>query len=134
MNTFKPILLILIFALVASIIGAQENNGAITSEDIFTMVPSLEGKMLSEVTTDELLVLAEELSVRKQEERYVQPATISSLCFPGVGEFITGKAGLGLVQSGFRLGIIAGSLTGAYLLLPETVKQTMNTRRRYNRP
>ena len=77
---------------------------------------------LSEVTVNELLNIAGQLSVREQEGRYIERKQRRSFALPGMGQFGTGDP---LVGSLFLVGHVAlkaGTLTGAYLLLPDEVQ------------
>lgn len=108
--------------------GHSHHDDKFSSQDVYEMVPSLDGKTLSEVTTNELLGLAEKISIRQQEEAYIDGVTFASFVVPGTGQFITGNAGLGALQLTLHLGIVAGSLYGAYEFLPDDIKNATQSK------
>jgi hypothetical protein len=77
---------------------------------------------LGTLTMADLAKLAGRLSVAQQKVQYVQRARRASFMIPGAGQFMTGdKLGGSLFLAG-DIAVVAGSLIGAYFLLPTNVQ------------
>lgn len=74
------------------------------------------------ITIGEYRTLLARLSVLQQEADYIRKTAASSFLFPGAGHIANGAAGLGILFGTGELLISAGTLVGAYALLPETVQ------------
>lgn len=77
---------------------------------------------LGTLTLRELSVLADRLSVTAQEESYVRRAKLSSRFMPGAGHFAIGEPGIGAAYTTGSILVTAGTVVGAYILLPEGVQ------------
>lgn len=66
--------------------------------------------------------LAGEVSVAVQKYRYIQSARVMSFMMPGLGQFRTGDAVGGSLFLAGHLAVVAGTLAGAYFLLPSNVQ------------
>jgi hypothetical protein len=77
---------------------------------------------LGTLTVGDLARLAARISIADQQERYVERARNASWHFPGAGQFMTGDAAGGSLFLAGDVTLIAGTLVGAYLLLPSNVQ------------
>jgi TM2 domain-containing membrane protein YozV len=116
---------ILIAALPAVVLAGGPEQG-LNAEDIYSISPGLEGKTLADVEVDDILMLAEGLSIDIQEDMYVKKAALSSLFIPGTGQFMTGDTGLGVAQLSLHFLIVGGTAFGAYMLLPEDLQNSLD--------
>jgi hypothetical protein len=77
---------------------------------------------LGTLTAADLVKLEERLSVAQQKLQYVQRARRTSFMIPGAGQFMTGDALGGSLFLAGDIAVVAGSLIGAYFLLPTSVQ------------
>ncbi len=118
----KSILIIILAGLAVFTLNADDSSEAVDAADIFAMAPGLEGAALSDVLIDDLLLLAESMSVRVQEEKYIERVARSSFFIPGTGQLMSGQTGLGIAQLSAHLAVTGGSLVAAWFLLPEQLQ------------
>jgi hypothetical protein len=83
---------------------------------------AMSAEQLGTLTVEDLVKLAERISVSEQEARYVQRARAASRFVPGAGQFMTGDTLGGALFLGGDIALAAGTLIGAYLLLPANVQ------------
>jgi hypothetical protein len=91
----------------AEILGIQDELGAQKIGDI-------------EIAT--LLSVRDRLSVAQQKDEYVRSAGIHSLLLPGLGQLEQGDTGAGIGFLVADLAVIAGTVIGAYYLLPADLR------------
>ena len=77
---------------------------------------------MDEITIGDLRQLGATLSVVAQEEDYVRRASHASYLMPGSGHFGVGETGRGVAFLAGSVVIAAGTVVGAYFLLPEEVQ------------
>jgi hypothetical protein len=77
---------------------------------------------VDEITIGDLRQLGATLSVVAQEEDYVRRASQASYLMPGSGHFGVGETGRGVAFLAGSVVIAAGTVVGAYFLLPEEVQ------------
>jgi len=90
--------------------------------DIAGFLDERESQALDEITIGELRELGARLSVTAQEEDYVRRARQSSRLMPGAGHFMIDESGRGALFSTTSVAIMAGTLVGAYFVLPDAVQ------------
>jgi hypothetical protein len=122
----KKTIIILLVMIVPMTLFAENSTDALDSRELFSMSPNLQGKTLDEIRFDDLVILAEELSIRKQEEMYVKRMAKSSFLIPGTGQLKTGQTGLGIAQLSMHLAIVGGTALGTYNLLPQELKDSLD--------
>lgn len=83
---------------------------------------SLSEKKVSDLTVGDLAELAEQRSVERQKRHYVHGAALASFVLPGAGQLIVGDTSGGLMHLAGEAALIAGTLYGSYLLLPEDLR------------
>lgn len=124
----KKIFLVLLIAVTGFTLSAEPHRRGITPEEILDLFPGIGEKTVSQLTIDERLNIAGELSVQMQESMYVRHASISSFLIPGAGQFMTGDPVSGTIHMASEAAIIGGVITGLYFLLPEDLKDSSLTR------
>ncbi|MFO8042475.1 MAG: hypothetical protein R6U25_04665 [Alkalispirochaeta sp.] len=77
---------------------------------------------IDEITIGDLRQLGATLSIVAQEEDYVRRAAQASHLMPGSGHFGIGEIGRGVAFLAGSAVVTAGTLAGAYFLLPEEVQ------------
>ena len=77
---------------------------------------------LGTVTMADLAKLADRLSIAQQKLQYVQRARRASFMVPGAGQFMTGDTLGGSLFLAGDVAVAAGTLLGAYFLLPSNVQ------------
>jgi len=82
----------------------------------------MSAEQLGTLTVGDLARLAERISIAEQEDRYVQRARMASRFLPGAGQLMTGDTLGGALFLGADFALTAGTLIGAYLLLPSNVQ------------
>lgn len=122
----KMTVTVLIMLILPMALFAEDSTDNLNSEELFSMSPNLQGKTLDEIRFDDLVILAEELSIRKQEEMYVKRMAKSSFLIPGTGQLKTGQTGLGIAQLSMHLAIVGGTALGTYNLLPQELKDSLD--------
>jgi TM2 domain-containing membrane protein YozV len=80
------------------------------------------GRTVGDLSFRELGEALERLSVIVQQRRFVERSGIASFALPGVGQFMNGDPLTGTLHFALNLAATAGTLIGAYLLLPEDLK------------
>ena len=70
----------------------------------------------------ELRDLAGRLSVARQKDRFVARSKTMSFMMPGSGEFLNKDYGSGAAFLAADLAVVAGTVVGAYYLLPENLR------------
>jgi len=70
----------------------------------------------------ELRELAGRLSVAYQKDRFVARSKTMSLMMPGSGQFLNKDFGTGAAFLAADLAVVAGTLVGAYFLLPDSLR------------
>lgn len=101
--------------------GSDEVPSRIRQE-LASILEDSEDMQLGELTMQELFDYAGRLSVREQEGEYIAQQKHKSFFLPGLGQFGTGDPLAGSLFLTGQLAIKAGTLTGAYVLLPESVQ------------
>lgn len=82
----------------------------------------LGSKPLGELSLDQLTPYWNRMEVAVEKDRYLASTTFMSLGMPGAGQFRNGDALAGAGFLGLHLGVIAGTLTGFYFLLPADLR------------
>ncbi len=82
---------------------------------------SAEGE-LGSLSYSEMRELAGRLSVAVQKDRFVARSKAMSFMMPGSGQFLNKEYGAGAAFLAADLAVVAGTLVGAYYLLPDNVR------------
>lgn len=83
--------------------------------------PFLDGRLVAELTVNDYLQVAEQASVAIQQRHYVASIAARSFILPGLGQFAVGKTGAGVAHLLTHVGVVGGTLAGAYLLRPDGI-------------
>jgi hypothetical protein len=81
-----------------------------------------ENAVLGELTVGEAQDLLGEISIAYQKAAYVSKSRAASLILPGMGQFMNDDPGMGALFLGLDLATGAGTLLGAYFLLPDELR------------
>lgn len=125
--------LILVFSVAVSPLFAEsmhmEDDWGLSEEQLLPYNQAIDQFMderatstVDEITIGDLRQLGATLSVVAQEEDYVRRAALSSYFMPGSGHFGVGATGTGVAFLAGSVAIAAGTVVGAYFLLPEEVQ------------
>lgn len=109
-------------AVAVSNVHAQQANADSTPPGVDPALLGLSAEQLGTLTVGDLVKVAERISISRQEARYVQRARVASRFLPGAGQFMTGDSLGGALFLGGDIALAAGTLIGAYLLLPANVQ------------
>jgi hypothetical protein len=108
--------------------GAQEAAGAPLPlgmwPELGAALQEMDTTQIGTLTVGDLAKLAGQLSIAEQRLRYVQRARHASLIMPGVGQFMTGNPVGGSLYVVGDVAVFAGTVLGAYFLLPPQVQFT----------
>jgi hypothetical protein len=123
MKNWTVLAAIAALALAAPSVHAQEAAGPQgVPPGLGPALQAMSAEQLGTLTVGDLVKLAERISVSRQEARYVQRARVASRFVPGAGQFLTGDTLGGALFLGGDIALVAGTLIGAYLLLPANVQ------------
>ena len=81
-----------------------------------------ENAVLGELTVGQAQELLGEISIVYQKVAYVSKSRAASLMLPGMGQFMNDDPGMGALFLGLDLAAGAGTLLGAYFLLPDELQ------------
>jgi hypothetical protein len=91
-------------------------------QELSAELQDMSGTQLGTLTIGDLEKVAGRVSIVVQKIRYVQKARRASFVFPGAGQFMTGDTLGGSLFLAGDVAIMAGTLLGAYFLLPSNVQ------------
>ncbi|WP_455383140.1 hypothetical protein [Salinispira pacifica] len=80
------------------------------------------GRPVGQLTVGELVRLANEVSVSRQQYEWVKRSQRASAVLPGVGQYMNGDSLSGTLFLGGDILLFAGTIVGAYFLLPEDLR------------
>jgi hypothetical protein len=92
------------------------------SAELGAALQEMSAEQLGTLTVADLVKLAERISISEQEARYVLRARMASRFLPGAGQLMTGDTASGALFLAGDLALTAGTVVGAYLLLPSSVQ------------
>ncbi len=100
-----------------AIAGASAIQGELSAA-----MAEMSDDQLGMLTVEDLIHLAERISVAEQNARSIERARAASRMLPGVGQFMTGDAVGGSLYFAADIALMTGMLIAAYALLPSNVK------------
>lgn len=125
---------ILILALVSVSLPAQtmkpkrafnENeDGNYVGQALRLLMSENGDRNLSNLTGAEIRKALDVVSVARQQQAYVRRSELTSMLIPGAGQFMNHDAAAGALFLGGHLAVVAGTLVGAYFLLPSDLQFT----------
>jgi len=101
--------------------SAPTAPSAFTAE-VQAALQEMSSEQLGTLTVGDLQKLAGRISIAEQEAAYVQRARTASRFLPGAGQLMTGDSLGGALFLAGDVALAAGTLVGAYLLLPSSVQ------------
>jgi hypothetical protein len=116
-------LVIAAIAAFAACAGAQQAlSPAGMQAELGAALQEMSASQLGTLTVGDLTRLAARISIAEQQRRYIQRARTASWHLPGAGQLMTGDTLGGSLFLAGDAAVIAGTLIGAYLLLPSSVQ------------
>jgi hypothetical protein len=91
-------------------------------QEINAILAQASSQQIGSMTVADAQKLLGDLSIVRQKAHYVQRARMASFMMPGAGQFMAGDAVGGSLFLVGDLAIFAGTLVGAYFLLPASVQ------------
>jgi len=123
---------ILILAMVSVSLSAQsmkpkrsfnENeDGNYIAQALQLLISENGSRNLSSLTGAEIRKALDVVSVARQQQAYVRRSELASMLMPGAGQFMNHNPASGALFLGGHLAVAAGSLVGAYFLLPSNLQ------------
>jgi hypothetical protein len=119
----RKFVFVLIFAVMVTYAFAQEWKSPMKemNDEITAIIDQNASTQLAAMTIGDLERIAGELSIVHQKYAYIEGARIASFVMPGMGQFKTGNVMGGSLFLLGNLAVTAGTLAGAYFLLPTNV-------------
>jgi hypothetical protein len=96
--------------------------GPYLSTEIGRVQSELGAQKIGDVEVAAFLSVRDRLSIAAQKDAYVRKTAMQSFLLPGLGQLETGETAAGIGFMAFDLGVIAGTLAGAYYLLPSDLR------------
>jgi hypothetical protein len=96
--------------------------GPYLSAEISLVQSELGARKIGDIDVATLLSVRDRLSIAAQKDAYVRKTAMESFFLPGLGQLETGETAAGIGFMAFDLGVIAGTLAGAYYLLPADLR------------
>jgi hypothetical protein len=91
-------------------------------QELTSALQELSASQIGALTVADVAKVVTRMSLARQRIAYVQRASMSSLFFPGAGQFMTGNTLAGALFLTGDLAIITGTLLGVYYLLPSQLQ------------
>jgi hypothetical protein len=130
----RPMGIVLVIATLAVAAVAAEEPGERSGEamrveradlalrELSSLLQAREGAALGELRIRDVRDLLAEASVRMQEVQFLGDVRHASLWMPGAGHIKAGDGGRGAGYLAANIALTAGTLVGAYFLLPSEVR------------
>ena len=96
--------------------------GPYMSAELSLVQSELGAQKIGDLEVATLLSVRDRLSVAAQKDAYVRKTAMQSFLLPGLGQLRTGETAAGIGFMALDLGVIAGTLVGAYYLLPADLR------------
>jgi len=122
MKRFLITILIACSLAMAASAEQQANSVPTLRQELGTALQDLSAAQVGTLTVGDLQKLFDRLSIAEQKIRYVQRARVASMFIPGAGQYMTGDAVGGTLFLLADVAVAAGTLVGAYYLLPANVQ------------
>jgi hypothetical protein len=97
-------------------------RGSYLSTEMKAVAAELGDKQFGELTFNELAPIQARLALASRKDNWVARASMMSMRLPGMGQFRTGDTLGGLGFLALHGGVVAGTLVGAYWLLPTDLR------------
>jgi hypothetical protein len=119
----KTLIFLLFFGCTASVLTVQALTPAqeLTNE-VNAILEHSSSAQISAMSLGDFEKIAGQISIAYQKYDYIQRSRAASLMLPGLGQFKNGDALGGSLFLAGDLAVVAGTLVGAYFLLPSNVQ------------
>ena len=97
-------------------------EGQLLEQQLEAVLAAEESSVLGELTVGEARDLLGEISIAYQKAAYVSKSRAASFMLPGMGQFMNADPGMGALFLSLDLLTGAGTLLGAYFLLPDELR------------
>jgi hypothetical protein len=126
LNLEEPMKIILVALLLTATLSTAFAEDVLTpqamQQELTMALEQMSATQIGTLTVGDLLKAAERVSLASQKIHYVQRARMASMMLPGTGQFMTGDALGGSLYLTADLAVMAGTMIGAYYLLPANVQ------------
>jgi hypothetical protein len=102
--------------------GPGDASSAALNSEITGILDQQAATQIGTMTVGDMEKLAGQISIAIQKEQYVRRAGMASMMLPGMGQFKTGDSLNGSLFLAGDIAVFAGTLLGAYFLLPSNVQ------------
>ena len=104
--------------------GRHGHKSDYLGEEIEMILGRLGNRAIGDLTVNELTGIYERMSIAIQKEGYVRKSKAMSAMVPGFGQFMNGDTLGGILYLTADVAVAAGSMIGAYFLLPSELQFT----------
>ena len=127
----KKLLLLLSMIIVATSVfadeiieirGYEDADYLVYKEEAAEVLEAVDNTPIGEFTLNEIKELALDLSISFQKMQYVKKSKISSFILPGAGQYMNDDPLSGTLFLISDIAVTAGTLIGAYYLLPDELR------------
>ena len=102
--------------------GYENADYLVYKEEAAMILEAVDNTPVGEFTLSEMKELAIDLSIPFQKMQYVKKSKIASIILPGVGQYMNNDPLSGTLFLISDITLIAGTLIGAYYLLPDELR------------
>jgi len=123
MKKYIAMLIVLVVSGMVAIAQPGMNHHNSAGESLFqkqlqALLEAQKGKGIGSFTVEELQKIAEQLSIAYRQEQHINKSRAISFMHPGMGQYMNRDALGGTLFLIGDLAVVAGTLVGAYFLLP----------------
>lgn len=126
MGALLALLLTSAFAATAQGMGhhrwAKDRDAQILATAYHDVYNEIKDKPIGSLTAAEIAQAAQQLSIARQQYAYIKRSEMESFIVPGLGQFRDGAPLQGSLFLASDLAVVAGTLAGAYFLLPSDLQ------------
>lgn len=114
---------IILTALIASgLMAGQKAQSHYITGEVESIIKDMGTTTIGALSVKDAAALAGRLSIAVQKEQYVRRSAFASALMPGLGQFMNSDAAAGSLFLGADIVVCAGTMIGAYFLLPANVQ------------
>ena len=102
--------------------GYGNDDYRVYREEVAAILPAVENAPIGEFTLNELREVALDLSIPFQKMQFVKKSKVASAILPGFGQYMNKDPLSGTLFLLSNIAVTAGTLVGAYYLLPDELQ------------
>ncbi len=118
----EKIFVLMVFVAAGGLFAGGQEKYSFVNDEVSALVKDMGAGTIGALTVKDAAALAGRISIAVQKERYVRKSAFASMLMPGLGEFINHDALGGSLFLGTDIIVCAGTVLGAYFLLPANVQ------------